>query len=60
MDNGNESGLGSLLAGHVREGSLYEKAANDWVRCFACGHRCKIAPGRDGICKVRFNEGGIL
>jgi pyruvate formate lyase activating enzyme len=30
------------------------------VQCFACGHRCKIAPDRDGICKVRFNRGGKL
>jgi pyruvate formate lyase activating enzyme len=60
MEKGGESGLGSLLAGHVREGSLYEKTDGGWVRCFACGHRCKIAPGREGICRVRFNEGGIL
>jgi len=26
----------------------------------ACGHRCLIAPGRRGICKVRFNDGGQL
>jgi pyruvate formate lyase activating enzyme len=26
----------------------------------ACGHRCVIAPGRRGICKVRFNEAGEL
>ncbi|HTY88499.1 MAG TPA: AmmeMemoRadiSam system radical SAM enzyme [Candidatus Acidoferrum sp.] len=30
------------------------------VRCVACGHRCLIAPGRRGICKVRFNDGGQL
>ena len=60
MDRARDSQLGSLLAGHVREGSLYEKADGDWVRCFACGHKCRIAPGRDGICRVRFNEGGIL
>jgi len=30
------------------------------VRCVACGHRCLIPPGRRGICKVRFNEGGQL
>jgi pyruvate formate lyase activating enzyme len=30
------------------------------VRCFACGHRCLIPPGRDGICRVRFNDGGTL
>jgi len=32
----------------------------DRVRCVACGHRCLIPPGRRGICKVRFNEGGEL
>ena len=33
---------------------------DDRVRCVACGHRCLIPPGRRGICKVRFNEGGEL
>lgn len=31
-----------------------------YVRCVACGHRCRIAPGRRGICKVRFNRDGQL
>jgi pyruvate formate lyase activating enzyme len=31
-----------------------------WVQCLACSHRCRIPPGREGICKVRFNEGGTL
>ena len=30
------------------------------VRCLACGHRCLIPSGRQGICKVRFNDGGTL
>jgi len=30
------------------------------VRCYACGHRCLIRPGRRGICKVRFNQDGEL
>jgi pyruvate formate lyase activating enzyme len=30
------------------------------VRCLACGHRCKIRPGRRGICQVRFNQEGVL
>ncbi len=54
------SALGDLLAEHTREGELYEKLAEGRVRCFACGHRCLIPPGRDGICRVRFNEGGTL
>ena len=52
--------LHDLLAEYVVEGELYEKMPDNWVRCVACGHRCKIAPGRDGICKVRFNRDGIL
>jgi pyruvate formate lyase activating enzyme len=52
--------LRDVLAHHVREGELYEQMPNSWVRCYACGHQCKIAPGRDGICKVRYNKDGVL
>jgi pyruvate formate lyase activating enzyme len=52
--------LGERLARLTREGELYERLPNDRVRCFACGHRCLIPPGREGICRVRFNEGGRL
>ena len=52
--------LHDILGHYVKEGVLFERLPNDWVRCFACGHRCKIAPGRDGICKVRFNKDGVL
>src|SRR5207237_6895790 len=30
------------------------------VRCYSCGHRCKVLEGLKGICKVRYNEGGVL
>lgn len=30
------------------------------VRCVACGHHCLIPEGRAGVCKVRFNRGGVL
>ena len=30
------------------------------VECVACAHRCVIAAGRRGACKVRYNEGGRL
>jgi pyruvate formate lyase activating enzyme len=30
------------------------------VQCFACGHQCLVKPGRDGVCRVRFNKGGTL
>ena len=52
--------LARLLAGHTREGELGELLDNERVRCLACGHRCLIPPGREGICKVRYNEGGAL
>jgi pyruvate formate lyase activating enzyme len=52
--------LAQLLARHTREGELYEKLEGSRVRCVACGHRCLIPPGREGICRVRFNEGGVL
>jgi len=54
------SPLGELLARYTREGELYEKLPNERVRCFACGHRCLIPPGQQGICRVRFNEAGLL
>ena len=52
--------LAELLARHTREGELYEKLPQGRVRCFACGHRCLIPPGREGICRVRYNEDGVL
>ena len=33
---------------------------NGDIRCFACGHRCLVKPGRDGVCRVRFNDDGKL
>jgi pyruvate formate lyase activating enzyme len=44
----------------MREALLYEKLADDLVRCVLCRHRCRIAPGRRGICHVRENRGGSL
>jgi pyruvate formate lyase activating enzyme len=52
--------LGEELARQTREGTLYEALPDARVRCFACGHRCLIPPGFDGVCRVRFNEGGVL
>jgi pyruvate formate lyase activating enzyme len=55
-----DQSLAHVLARHTREGELYEKLPDERVRCFACGHRCLIPPGREGVCRVRFNEGGVL
>lgn len=52
--------LRSVLERHTRPGTLYERMPDDWVRCYACGHRCKIGPGKQGICRVRYNENGTL
>ncbi|HTS17151.1 MAG TPA: AmmeMemoRadiSam system radical SAM enzyme [Verrucomicrobiae bacterium] len=52
--------LGEELARLTREGELYEKLPEGKVRCYACGHRCLILDGHDGICRVRFNRGGTL
>src|SRR3954467_10255909 len=40
--------------------ALMERRENGDIQCFACGHRCLIKPGRDGVCRVRFNDNGTL
>jgi pyruvate formate lyase activating enzyme len=52
--------LAEALAQQTREGELYERYNGTWTRCFACGHRCPIPDGGQGVCKVRFNRGGRL
>ncbi len=52
--------LDTSLKARTTEGVLYEKLENGKLRCFACGHRCVILDGHDGICRVRFNRGGTL
>lgn len=53
------SPLAGLLDRHTAPGLLC-RAEEDKVRCLACAHRCLLAPGRRGICRVRFNENGQL
>jgi len=36
------------------------RVEGDGIRCLACGHRCLVRDGRDGVCRVRFNRGGQL
>jgi len=55
-----KTALAEVLDSSTKEGVLYEKLEGGRVRCCACGHRCLILDGLRGICKVRFNEGGIL
>src|SRR5256884_5660904 len=58
--DGGAATLAQVLDARVREGALVEKLEGGAVRCFACGHRCLVRPGRRGICKVRFNKDGTL
>jgi pyruvate formate lyase activating enzyme len=55
-----EVSLKEILAAHTTEGELYSKMSDQWVACFACGHRCKIPPAKEGICKIRYNQNGTL
>jgi pyruvate formate lyase activating enzyme len=52
--------LKTLLEQHTAEGVLYRDLGGGRVECYACGHRCVVGEGRDGICRVRFNRGGKL
>lgn len=57
-----QTALGDVLAARTVEGApeLYDHLENKAVRCYSCGHRCKILDGLKGICKVRYNENGVL
>ena len=54
----NEDSYSQLLKSYSVEGELYETLTDSTIRCFACGHRCKILNGKSGVCKVRFNDSG--
>src|SRR2546422_4347931 len=56
VPDGGAASLAQVLDARVREGELVERQTEGAVRCFACGHRCLVKPGRRGICKVRFNK----
>jgi pyruvate formate lyase activating enzyme len=52
--------LAEMLERSTREGELYERLERDRVRCYACGHLCRIPQGAAGVGKVRFNRGARL
>ena len=52
--------LGEMLAQLAKPGELYERLDDNRVRCYACGHRCLILDGHEGVCRVRFNRSGAL
>ena len=44
----------------TQPGELVVQLDDQAVRCRACAHNCKIAEGKRGVCKVRFNQKGKL
>jgi pyruvate formate lyase activating enzyme len=54
--------LNEILQQHTADAApgLQEAIDRDRIRCSACGHRCPIPDGAAGVCKVRFNHGGVL
>ena len=52
--------LKDVLKNYAVEGEIYTHLDDGKLRCHACGHRCVIPAGLDGICKVRYNDGGKL
>jgi pyruvate formate lyase activating enzyme len=54
--------LRDMLHQHVAPAAeeLIQREPDAAIRCFACGHRCLVKPGRDGVCRVRFNDNGTL
>jgi pyruvate formate lyase activating enzyme len=52
--------LSEALERRTTEGALYTKLPDGRVRCTACGHRCTVLPGLDGVCRVRANREGVL
>lgn len=52
--------LKTLLEDNTKEAELYETQEDGRLLCYACGHECKIPEGRPGVCRVRYNDNGIL
>ncbi len=52
--------LRETLKARSAPGTLCRDIGDGRIECYACGHRCAIGPGREGICKVRYNKGGTL
>lgn len=44
----------------VIEAQYYEKLDQEHVKCILCPQNCHIRPDKEGLCRVRFNDGGTL
>src|SRR5262245_12026719 len=54
------SSIAPVLARRTAPPELVERLAHGRLKCFAGGHRCPIPEGREGVCRVGYNEGGVL
>ena len=52
--------LANELEKRVVESTLVEPLSGGRIRCLACGLKCPIFPGMQGVCKVRFHRDGKL
>ena len=54
--------LADVLAARTAEAApeLVQPIERGRLRCYACGHECPIPEGAYGVCRVRFNQGGVL
>lgn len=53
------TGARKTLRPLTAEGELFVRE-DGRIRCLACGHRCPIPEGREGVCRVRYVENGAL
>lgn len=60
MSTAATSSLQEILARHTRAGELCRDLGGGRLECFACGHRCRLAEGKEGVCRVRMHRGGKL
>lgn len=44
----------------MKEARFYSQLEHGRVQCHLCPHDCLIAPGKRGVCAVRYNSGGRL
>ena len=44
----------------MEEARYYSKEPDNKTRCLLCPHNCLIPEGKDGICRVRYNQEGVL
>jgi pyruvate formate lyase activating enzyme len=44
----------------IKEAMLYDKLEGNKIRCRVCSHRCIVADGRRGFCRVRENRNGTF